>query len=322
MTQGFFSMNKKIKTYIAGHKGLVGSALFRELSKNPHYEIITKEKKSLDLLDNKAVFTFFEKEKPDWVFLAAAKVGGIYANNTYPVEFLLENMTIQNNLIEASFKNNVKKLLFLGSSCIYPKLAPQPIKEEYLLTSALETTNEAYAIAKIAGIKLCNAYNREYNTDYLAVMPTNLYGLNDNYHPENAHALPMLLRRFHEAKVNNLKEVVVWGSGTPKREFLFSDDLAEACVYLMENKSAKEIGEFVNIGTGEDCTILELAETIKDVVGYKGKLILDPSKPDGTPRKLLDVTKINRLGWKAKTSLKDGLIKTYQDYLVNESLRR
>ncbi len=315
-------MNKKIKTYIAGHKGLVGSALFRELSKNPHYEIITKEKKSLDLLDNKAVFTFFEKEKPDWVFLAAAKVGGIYANNTYPVEFLLENMTIQNNLIEASFKNNVKKLLFLGSSCIYPKLAPQPIKEEYLLTSALETTNEAYAIAKIAGIKLCNAYNREYNTDYLAVMPTNLYGLNDNYHPENAHALPMLLRRFHEAKVNNLKEVVVWGSGTPKREFLFSDDLAEACVYLMENKSAKEIGEFVNIGTGEDCTILELAETIKDVVGYKGKLILDPSKPDGTPRKLLDVTKINRLGWKAKTSLKDGLIKTYQDYLVNESLRR
>ncbi|MDX3959085.1 GDP-L-fucose synthase [Aliarcobacter skirrowii] len=311
-----------MKIYIAGHKGLVGSALFRELSKNNQYEIITKDRKDLDLLDKQAVFSFFEKEKPDWVFLAAAKVGGIYANNTYPVEFLLENLTVQNNLIEASFKNSVKKLLFLGSSCIYPKLAPQPIKEEYLLTSSLEPTNEAYSIAKIGGIKLCDAYNREYNTNYISVMPTNLYGLNDNYHPENAHALPMLLRRFHEAKIANLLEVVVWGTGKPMREFLFADDLAEACVFLMENKSAKEIGELVNIGTGEDCTILELAETIKEVVGYKGELIFDTTKPDGTPRKLLDVSKVNSLGWKAKTSLKDGLVKTYEDFLTNESLRK
>ena len=311
-----------MKIYIAGHKGLVGSALFRELSKNNQYEIITKDRKDLDLLDKQAVLSFFENEKPDWVFLAAAKVGGIYANNTYPVEFLLENLTVQNNLIEASFKNSVKKLLFLGSSCIYPKLAPQPIKEEYLLTSALESTNEAYSIAKIAGIKLCGAYNREYNTDYISVMPTNLYGLNDNYHPENAHALPMLLRRFHEAKIANLEEVIVWGTGKPMREFLFANDLAEACVYLMENKSAEEIGELVNIGTGQDCTILELAETIKEVVGYQGKLIFDTTKPDGTPRKLLDVSKINALGWKAKTSLKDGLVKTYEDFLVNESLRK
>ena len=311
-----------MKIYIAGHKGLVGSALFRELTKNSQYEIITKDRKDLDLLDKQAVFSFFENEKPDWVFLAAAKVGGIYANNTYPVEFLLENLTVQNNLIEASFKNSVKRLLFLGSSCIYPKLAPQPIKEEYLLTSALESTNEAYSIAKIAGIKLCGAYNREYNTDYISVMPTNLYGLNDNYHPENAHALPMLLRRFHEAKMKNLEEVVVWGTGKPMREFLFANDLAEACVYLMENKSAEEIGELVNIGTGQDCTILELAETIKEVVGYQGKLIFDTTKPDGTPRKLLDVSKINSLGWKAKTSLMDGIIETYQDFLLNESLRK
>jgi GDP-L-fucose synthase len=311
-----------MKIYIAGHKGLVGSALFRELSKNDQYEIIIADRKDLDLLDREAVFDFFENKKPDWVFLAAAKVGGIYANNTYPVEFLLENLTVQNNLIEASFKNSVKKLLFLGSSCIYPKMAPQPIKEEYLLTSALECTNEAYSIAQIAGIKLCGAYNREYNTDYISVMPTNLFGLNDNYHPENAHALPMLLRRFHEAKINNLEDVVVWGTGKPMREFLFADDLAEACIFLMENKSAKEIGELVNIGTGEDCTILELAETIKEVVGYQGKLIFDTTQPDGTPRKLLDVSKINSLGWNAKTSLLDGLKQTYQDFLLNESLRK
>lgn len=311
-----------MKIYIAGHKGLVGSAILKELSKNGNYELLTKDRNELDLIDKQAVFDFMEIEKPDWVFLAAAKVGGIYANNTYPVEFLLENLTVQNNLIEASFKNSVKKLLFLGSSCIYPKLAPQPIKEEYLLTSALESTNEAYSIAKIAGIKLCGAYNREYNTDYISVMPTNLYGLNDNYHPENAHALPMLLRRFHEAKMNNLEEVVVWGTGKPMREFLFANDLAEACVYLMENKSAEEIGELVNIGTGQDCTILELAVTIKEVVGYKGKLIFDTTKPDGTPRKLLDVSKINSLGWKAKTSLMDGIIETYQDFLLNESLRK
>jgi GDP-L-fucose synthase len=311
-----------MKIYIAGHKGLVGSALCRELSKNSKYTIVVKSRDELDLLDRDAVFSFFENEKPDWVFMAAAKVGGIYANSTYPVEFLLENLNVQNNIIEAAYKNSVQKLLFLGSSCIYPKMAPQPIKEEYLLTSALESTNEAYSIAKIAGIKLCGAYNKEYDTDYISVMPTNLYGLNDNYHPENAHALPMLLRRFHEAKVANLDEVVVWGTGKPMREFLFADDLAEACVYLMENKTVKEIGELINIGTGEDCTILELAETIKEVVGFKGKLVFDTSKPDGTPRKLLDVSKINSMGWKAKTSLKDGLVKTYIDFQANKDLRK
>lgn len=311
-----------MKIYIAGHKGLVGSALRRELSKNDEYEIIIKDRKELDLLDKRAVFDFVSEEKPDWVFLAAAKVGGIHANSTYPVEFLLENLTIQNNLIEASFKNKVKKLLFLGSSCIYPKLAPQPLKEEYLLSSSLESTNEAYSIAKIAGIKLCDAYNREYETNYLCVMPTNLYGLNDNYHPQNSHALPMLLSRFHEAKLSNLEEVVVWGDGKPRREFLFADDLAEACVFLMENKSAKDIGELVNIGTGEDCTILELAETIKDIVGFEGNLIFDTSKQNGTPRKLLDVSKINKMGWEAKTSLEEGLKKTYQDLLENQSLRK
>jgi len=310
-----------MKIFIAGHKGLVGSALFRELSNNKNYTIIIKSRLELELLNKDAVFQFMEQEKPDWVFLAAAKVGGIHANSTYPVEFLLENLNVQNNIIEASFKNNVKKLLFLGSSCIYPKLAPQPIKEEYLLMSALEVSNEAYSIAKISGIKLCNAYNREYGTDYIAVMPTNLYGLNDNYHLENAHALPMLLRRFHEAKEANLDEVVVWGTGKPMREFLFAEDLAKACVYLMENKTSNDIGELINIGTGEDCTILELAETIKEVVGFDGRLIFDKTKPDGTPRKLLDVSKINSLGWKAKTSLKDGLKITYEDFKTNKNIR-
>jgi len=311
-----------MKVFVAGHKGLVGSALYRELSKNKHYEIIVKDRNKLDLLNKEEVFDFFRKEKPGWVFLAAAKVGGIYANSTYPVEFLLDNLNVQNNIIQASFENNVKKLLFLGSSCIYPKLAPQPIREEHLLTSALEASNEAYSIAKIAGIKLCDAYNQEYGTDYLSVMPTNLYGLNDNYHLENAHVLPMLLRRFHEAKEKNLDEVVVWGTGKPKREFLFANDLARACVYLMENKSAKEIDGLVNIGTGEDCSILELAQTIKDVVGFKGKLVFDTTKLDGTPRKLLDVSKINNLGWKAETSLKDGLVLTYDDFKMNNNIRR
>lgn len=311
-----------MKIYIAGHKGLVGSALMKIAQSNKAYELITKNRVDLELTDTNQVFNFFEKEMPDWVFLAAAKVGGIYANNTYPVEFLLDNLKVQNNVIEACFKFGVEKLLFLGSSCIYPKLSPQPIKEEYLLSSALETTNEAYAIAKIAGIKLCNAYNHEYDTNYISVMPTNLYGLNDSYHKQNAHALPMLLRRFHEAKENNLNEVVVWGTGKPMREFLFSDDLAEACFFLMENYSAHETGEIINIGTGVDCTILELADLIKEVVGYKGKIVFDSTKPDGTPRKLLDVSKINKLGWKAKTSLKSGLEKTYQDFLVNQALRK
>lgn len=311
-----------MKVYIAGHKGLVGSALFRRLTSDEvNFKIILRDKEELDLLNREAVFNFFKAQKPDWVFLAAAKVGGIYANSTFPVEFLLENTRVQNNVIEAAFENGVKKLLFLGSSCIYPKLAPQPIKEEYLLSSGLEKTNEAYAIAKIAGIKLCNSYNSEYGTDYISVMPTNLYGLNDNYHQQNAHALPMLLRRFHEAKINNKKEVSIWGSGTPMREFMFADDLADACVFLMKNKTSKEIGELINIGTGIDCTILELAQKIKNVVGYSGDIVLDRTKPDGTPRKLLDVSKLKALGWVAKTSLEDGLKKTYNDFLNNKNLR-
>lgn len=311
-----------MKVYIAGHKGLVGSALFRRLSNDEgNFKIILRDKEELDLLNREAVFNLFKAQKPDWVFLAAAKVGGIYANSTFPVEFLLENTRVQNNVIEAAFENGVKKLLFLGSSCIYPKLAPQPIKEEYLLSSGLEKTNEAYAIAKIAGIKLCNSYNSEYGTDYISVMPTNLYGLNDNYHQQNAHALPMLLRRFHEAKINNKKEVSIWGSGTPMREFMFADDLADACVFLMKNKTSKEIGELINIGTGIDCTILELAQTIKKVVGYNGDIVLDRTKPDGTPRKLLDVSRLKALGWVAKTSLEDGLKKTYNDFLNNKNLR-
>ncbi|WP_103649966.1 GDP-L-fucose synthase family protein [Campylobacter concisus] len=311
-----------MKVYIAGHKGLVGSALFRRLTNDEvNFKIILKDKEELDLLNREAVFNFFKTQKPDWVFLAAAKVGGIYANSTFPVEFLLENTRVQNNVIEAAFENGVKKLLFLGSSCIYPKLAPQPIKEEYLLSSGLEKTNEAYAIAKIAGIKLCNSYNSEYGTDYISVMPTNLYGLNDNYHQQNAHALPMLLRRFHEAKINNKKEVSIWGSGTPMREFMFADDLADACVFLMKNKTSKEIGELINIGTGVDCTILELAQIIKKVVGYNGEIVLDRTKPDGTPRKLLDVSRLKALGWVAKTSLEDGLKKTYNDFLNNKNLR-
>ncbi len=311
-----------MKIYLAGHKGLAGSALMKIAQANKNYEIITKNRADLELTNSNQVFKFFEQEKPDWVFLAAAKVGGIYANNTYPVEFLLDNLKIQNNIIEACFEFGVTKLLFLGSSCIYPKLSPQPIKEDYLLSSSLETTNEAYAIAKIAGIKLCNAYNNEYGTNYISVMPTNLYGPNDNYHLQNAHVLPMLLRRFHEAKENNLPEVIVWGTGKPMREFLYSEDMAEACFFLMENYQAHDIGEIINIGTGMDCSISELAEYIKEVVGYQGKIIFDHTKPDGTPRKLLDVSKINNLGWKAKTSLKIGLEKTYQDFLVNQTLRK
>ncbi|OGI18022.1 MAG: GDP-fucose synthetase [Candidatus Melainabacteria bacterium RIFOXYA2_FULL_32_9] len=312
-------MNRKI--FIAGHKGLVGSAIHRQLIKEGFTNIITKTRQELDLLDTKQVFEFFEKEKPDWVFLAAAKVGGIHANNTYPADFLLENLKIQSNIIESSYKNNVKKLLFLGSSCIYPKNAPQPLKEEYLLTSPLEPTNEAYAIAKITGIKLCNAMNKQYGANYLSVMPSNLYGLNDNYHLENAHVLPTLIRRFHEAKEKNLDEVIIWGTGTPRREFMYSDDLAEACIFLMKNYETKDIGEFINIGTGTDCTIMELAETIKQMVGFKGKISLDLSKPDGTMKKLLDVSRINSLGWKAKTTLEEGIKKSYQDFLTGLSVR-
>jgi GDP-L-fucose synthase len=311
-------MDKNIKIYLAGHKGLVGSAILRELKRHGYTNFVLKTHEELDLTDSFAVEDFFKREKPDWVFLAAAKVGGIYGNNTYPVEFMLENLKIQNNIIENSHKNNVKKLMFLGSSCIYPKNAPQPMKEEHLLSGYLEPTNEGYALAKICGIKLCNAYNREYGTDYICVMPCNMYGLNDNYHNENAHVIPMLIRRFHEAKENGLKQVEVWGTGTPRREFLCSDDLAAAIVYLMENKTAREIGEFINIGSGREITIDELAKTIKKTVGYEGEIAYDSEKPDGTMLKLMDVSKINALGWHATIGLEDGLKMAYEDFLNNK----
>lgn len=305
--------NKKI--YIAGHRGLVGSAIKREFEKRGYTNLLFRTHSELDLTDSKAVADFFEAEKPDWVVQAAAKVGGIYGNNTYPVEFMLENLKIQNNIIENSYKTGVKKLMFLGSSCIYPKNTPQPMKEEHLLSDYLEKTNEGYALAKICGIKLCSYYNREYGTNYMSVMPCNLYGIGDNYHPQNAHVIPMLIRRFHEAKEQGLGDVTVWGTGTPRREFLFADDLAEAVVFLMETKNAKDIGEFINIGSGKDMTIAEIAELIKETVGYEGKLVYDTTKPDGTMLKLMDVSRINTLGWKAKTSLKDGLKIAYEDYL-------
>ncbi len=314
-------MDKNAKIFVAGHRGLVGSAIKKELEENGYKNLLTRTHKELDLTDSSSVKDFFKLEKPDYVILSAAKVGGIHGNNTYPVEFFTENMKIQLNVIENSFKNNVKKLLFLGSSCIYPKNAPQPMKEEYLLSSTLEKTNEMYALAKISGLKLCASYNREYGTDYISVMPCNLYGLNDNYDKENAHVLPMLIRRFHEAKEDGLKEVVVWGTGTPLREFMYAGDLAKAVVYLMENKSAKEIGEFINIGTGKEVTILELAQLIKKVVGYEGRLVFDKTKPDGTMRKLMDVSRINSLGWKAETELEEGIEIVYRDFLNSKSIR-
>ena len=314
-------MQKTDKIFVAGHRGLVGSAIKRELEARGYFNILTRTHNELDLTNSHAVKLFFEEEKPDYVILSAAKVGGIHGNNTYPVEFFTENMKIQLNVIENSFKNNVKKLLFLGSSCIYPKNAPQPMKEEYLLSSELEKTNEMYALAKISGLKLCDAYNREYGTDYISVMPCNLYGLNDNYDRENAHVLPMLVRRFHEAKEAGLKEVTVWGTGTPLREFMYAGDLAQAVVFLMENKSAKEIGDFINIGTGKEVTILELANMIKEIVDFEGNIVFDKSKPDGTMRKLMDVSRINNLGWQAKTSLKDGIKIVYNDFLENKNIR-
>jgi GDP-L-fucose synthase len=313
-------VNRKI--FVVGHKGLAGSAILRCLTAKGYENIMTRSRAKLDLLDYDAVSEVFRCEKPDWVFMAAAKVGGILANKTYPADFLLENLKIQNNVIESAWRNGTQKLLFLGSSCIYPRLAPQPITEDSLLTAALEPTNEAYAIAKIAGIKLCNALNRQYGTDFISVMPTNLYGLNDNYHHEDAHVLPMLLRRFHEAKINNSHSVDVWGTGNPRREFLYAGDMADACVYLMENCSADSIGELINIGTGEDCTIAELALLIKQVTGFKGSIEFDLTRPDGTPRKLLEVSKIHSLGWRHKMSLADGLDITYGDYLENKELRR
>ena len=315
-------MDKNLKIYVAGHRGLVGSAIKREFERKGYTNLVFRTHSELDLLDTEAVTKFFETEKPDWVILSAAKVGGIKGNNTYPVEFFNENMKIQLNVIENAFKNKVKKLCFLGSSCIYPKNAPQPMKEEYLLSSTLEKTNEMYALAKISGLKLCSAYNREYGTNYISVMPCNLYGLNDNYDLENAHVLPMLVRRFHEAKEAGLPEVTVWGTGTPLREFMFADDLAAGVVYLMENKDADEIGEFINIGTGKEVTILQLAETIKKIVGYEGKLVFDPTKPDGTMKKLMDVSRINNLGWKAQTELEEGIKIVYNDFLTNDKIRK
>jgi GDP-L-fucose synthase len=304
-------MEKNSRIYIAGHRGMVGSALLRKLESEGYSNVIYKDSSSLDLRDHNQVSQFFQEEKPEYVFLAAAKVGGIVANNTYRAEFLYENLQIQNNVIHSSYQNGVKKLMFLGSSCIYPKLAPQPLKEEYLLTGLLEQTNEPYAIAKIAGIKLCDAYRDQYGCNYISVMPTNLYGYNDNYHPENSHVLPALIRRFHEAKMMGVPEVTIWGTGEPRREFLFADDLAEACYYLMQNYDESGL---VNIGTGEDISIKELAYLIGEVVGYTGQIRFDHSKPDGTPRKLMDVAKLHNLGWKYTVELKDGIKIAYQDF--------
>lgn len=306
-------MEKSAKIYIAGHRGMVGSAIHRKLVKEGYSNIITRTSAELDLRDQQAVTAFFELEKPDYVFLAAAKVGGIVANNTYRADFLYENLAIQNNVIHQAYKNDVKKLMFLGSSCIYPKLAPQPLKEDYLLTGLLEETNEPYAIAKIAGIKMCDAYRAQYGSNYISVMPTNLYGYNDNYHPQNSHVLPALIRKFHEAKVNSSPEVVVWGSGSPMREFLFADDLADACYFLMESYNEPNL---INIGTGVDLTIKDLALLIKKVVGYEGELTFDSTKPDGTPRKLMDVSKLHGLGWKHQIDLEEGIQLAYNDFLA------
>ena len=300
-------MLKSAKIYVAGSNGMVGSAIVRTLEANGYSKIVVKSSKELDLKNQQAVHDFFNQEQPEYVFLAAAKVGGIHANNSYPATFIYDNIMIQSNVIQAAYDFNVKKLLFLGSSCIYPKFAPQPIKEEYLLTGSLEPTNEAYAIAKIAGLKMCQFYKQQYGCNFISAMPTNLFGINDNFNLENSHVLPALLRKFIEAKQNNKQEVTVWGSGTPMREFLFVDDLAEACLFLMESYNGVET---VNIGTGEDVSIKELAETIMKIVGFEGSLIFDASKPDGAPRKLLDVSKINNLGWKHQTSLENGIQKT------------
>lgn len=316
------------RIYIAGHNGMVGSALVRNLETRNDVELILKTRQELNLLDQQAVNNFFKTEDIDEVYLSAAKVGGIMANNTYPADFIYENLMIASNIIHAAHVNDVNKLLFLGSSCIYPKLANQPIGEAELLQGTLEPTNEPYAIAKIAGIKLCESYNRQYNRDYRSVMPTNLYGPFDNFHPTNSHVVPALIRRFHEAKENDQAEVIVWGSGNPKREFLYVDEMAAASVYVMElNKNVYDqftepMLSHINVGTGRDCSIKELASTIASVVGYKGKITFDSTKPDGTPRKLLDVSRLAALGWTSKLSLHDGLVDTYQWYLDNQDTFR
>ncbi|KAA1288398.1 GDP-fucose synthetase [Leptospira interrogans serovar Geyaweera] len=311
-------MEKESKIYIAGHKGLVGSAIERVLKKEGYENILGKTHAELDLTEQSKVNEFFEVNRPEYVFLAAAKVGGIHANNTYPAEFIFSNIQIQNNVIDACYRFKTKKLLFLGSSCIYPKFAKQPMDEGQLLDGKLEPTNEPYAIAKIAGIVMCQSYNRQYGTNFISVMPTNLYGPGDNYHPENSHVLPALIRRFYEAKIKNLPEVVVWGTGKPLREFLYSDDMGHACVFLMKNYDVTgdpKGGEHVNVGSGIEVSIRELAETIKEVVGYQGLLTFDLTKPDGTPRKLLDVSKLHKMGWKHQVELKEGIRLAFEDYL-------
>lgn len=305
-------MEKESKIYVAGHRGMVGSAIVRKLTSLGYTNLLTRTSSELDLRNQQNVADFFEVEKPEYVFLAAAKVGGIVANNTYRADFLYENLAIQNNIIHGSYVNKVKKLMFLGSSCIYPKLAPQPLKESYLLSGYLEQTNEPYAIAKIAGIKMCEAYRAQYGCNFISVMPTNLYGTNDNYDLVNSHVLPAMIRKFHEAKEKGASEMTLWGTGSPMREFLHADDLAEACLFLMENYNESEL---VNIGTGEDVTIENLAALVKQIIGFQGEIVWDTAKPDGTPRKLMDVSKLHGLGWHHKIALEDGIKLAYQDFL-------
>jgi len=305
-------MERNAKIYIAGHNGMVGSAIVRQLTNLGYINLVVRTSKELDLRRQEQVEAFFALEKPEYVFLAAAKVGGIMANSTYPADFMYDNMIIEMNVIHSAWQNQVKKLLFLGSSCIYPRLAPQPMKEDCLLTSSLEETNEAYALAKISGLKYCEYLNKQQGTDFISAMPTNLYGPNDNYHPQNSHVLPAFIRRFHEAKVSNAPSVTIWGTGTPLREFLYVDDLADACLFLMEHYSGNET---VNVGTGKELSIKELAYLMKKVIGYEGSIDFDTSKPDGTPRKLLDVSKLEKLGWTYKTELEDGIRLAYEDFL-------
>ncbi len=312
-------MNLQAKIYIAGHRGMVGGAIKRALEQRGYTNLICRSSSELDLRNQQAVNDFFAAEQPEYVFLAAAKVGGIVANNTYRAEFLYDNLIMEANVIHAAHEQGAKKLMFLGSSCIYPKMAPQPLKEEYLLTGLLEQTNEPYAIAKIAGIKLCESYRDQYGDNFISVMPTNLYGVGDNYHPQNSHVLPAMIRRFHEAKENNSPSVVIWGTGTPLREFLYADDLADACLFLMDNYDGREL---VNIGVGTDLSIHDLAILVKEVVGFEGNIELDTTKPDGTPRKLMDVSKLHSLGWKHTTELKEGIALAYQDFLKNEFAER
>jgi GDP-L-fucose synthase len=324
-------VDKTSKIYIAGHRGLVGSAIMGNLKQKGYHNLVTRGHPELNLISPKATEAFFATEKPDYVFLAAAKVGGIFANNIYPAEFIRDNILIQANVIHEAYRNGVKRLMFLGSSCIYPKMAPQPMKENHFLTGPLEATNRPYAVAKIAGVEMCWSYNRQYGTRYLAAMPTNLYGPGDNYHPENSHVIPALIRRFHEAKTSGYPTVTIWGTGNPKREFMYSEDMADACVYLMslpeekfisllgsdESKSGKFDPPLVNVGVGEDISIRDLAVVVSKVVGFAGKLVFDTSKPDGTPRKLMDTTRLNSMGWHAHTSLTDGLTKAYADFMAH-----